>query len=270
MESNTVANSEVNLDTQELYDWGIEDRLQYYGTDQQQQQYQYQQQQQINNNSSSKSQVGYILPEHVQENNYLVATTEDQKIVKIPGQTLLPMSPLPPTQIMVKTEANKSNKYKPPQIKPNGIPGRRPMLPTVDMDANELMKVERKRARNRVAASKCRMRKLERIAVLDNQANALRNENDQLAKLAEKLRSQVYSLRQELRWHLNNGCRIAHQNIDQLDQDSNLVPSTVDKSTETNFEFRANSDSSPDSTTTTVCVKKEPPCFEEPPRKTTL
>ena len=72
---------------------------------------------------------------------HLVATTEDQKIVKIPGQTLLPMSPLPPTQIMVKTEANKSNKYKPPQIKPNGIPGRRPMLPTVDMDANELMKV---------------------------------------------------------------------------------------------------------------------------------
>ena len=74
MESNTVANSEVNLDTQELYDWGIEDRLdQYYGTDQQQQQYQYQQQQ-INNNSSSKSQVGYILPEHVQENNYLGKT----------------------------------------------------------------------------------------------------------------------------------------------------------------------------------------------------
>ena len=56
----------------------------------------------------------------------------------------------------------------------------------------KFFQVERKRARNRVAASKCRMRKLERIAVLDNQANALRNENDQLAKLAEKLRSQVY------------------------------------------------------------------------------
>ena len=74
--------------------------------------------------------------------DHLVATAEDQKIVKIPGQTLLPMSPLPPTHFMVKTsEANKSNKYKPPQIKPNGIPGRRPMLPTVDMDANEVMKV---------------------------------------------------------------------------------------------------------------------------------
>ena len=79
-----------------------------------------------------------------------------------------------------------------------------------------IFQVERKRARNRVAASKCRMRKLERIAVLDNQANQLRNENDQLAKLAEKYRSQVYSLKQELRWHLNNGCRIAQQNIDQL------------------------------------------------------
>ena len=68
--------------------------------------------------------------------------------------------------------------------------------------------VERKRARNRVAASKCRMRKLERIAVLDHQANQLRTENEQLVKLADKLRSQVYSLKQELRWHINNGCRL--------------------------------------------------------------
>ena len=51
------------------------------------------------------------------------------------------MSPLPSGQIMVKTEQNKTNKYKPPHIKPNGVPGRRPMLPTVDMDANELLKV---------------------------------------------------------------------------------------------------------------------------------
>ena len=69
-------------------------------------------------------------------------TNEDQKPSKISGQTtLLPMSPLPSGQIMVKTEPNKTNKYKPPHIKPNGVPGRRPMLPTVDMDANELLKV---------------------------------------------------------------------------------------------------------------------------------
>ena len=99
--------------------------------------------------------------------------------------------------------------------------------------------VERKRARNRVAASKCRMRKLEKIAVLDQQANQLRSENENLAKLAEKLRSQVYGLKQELRWHLNNGCRIAQsQNLDHLDHENHqsLVPPTMDKldkSTET-------------------------------------
>lgn len=71
-----------------------------------------------------------------------------------------------------------------------------------------LLQVERKRARNRVAASKCRLRKLERIAVLDNQASQLRAENEDLASLADKLRSQVYSLKQEIRWHVNNGCRI--------------------------------------------------------------
>ena len=140
------------IDDQELYDWGIEHRLdQYYGSDQQphpppHHQYQYQSHQpQINNNSGGGGkQVGYILPEHVQDtsNNYMVISEADQKPPKIPGQTLLPMNPIPPGQILVKSETNKTNKYKqPPPIKPNGVPGRRPMLPTVDMDANELLKV---------------------------------------------------------------------------------------------------------------------------------
>ena len=120
-----------------------------------------------------------------------------------------------------------------------------------------------------MAASKCRMRKLERIAVLDQQANQLRNENENLAKLAEKLRSQVYGLKQELRWHLNNGCRIAQsQNLDHLDHENHqsLVPPTMDKSTETTHShyeqhlqnFHQNSNSSPDSTTSPISIKKEP------------
>ena len=48
--------------------------------------------------------------------------------------------------------------------------------------------VERKRARNRVAASKCRLRKLERISVLDAQAQTLKADNERLAALADKLR----------------------------------------------------------------------------------
>ena len=50
------------------------------------------------------------------------------------------------------------------------------------------LQVERKRARNRVAASKCRLRKLERISVLDAQAQTLKSDNERLAALADKLR----------------------------------------------------------------------------------
>ena len=56
--------------------------------------------------------------------------------------------------------------------------------------------MERKRARNRLAASKCRMRKIERITVLDHQANQLRADNDELRNVAEKLKAEVYSLKQ--------------------------------------------------------------------------
>ena len=106
------------------------------------------------------------------------------------------------------------------------------------------------------------MRKLERIAVLDQQANQLRSENEQLVKLADKLRSQVYSLKQELRWHINNGCRIN----DQVDQ----VESTQDKSTETSinnaqFEMYENS---PDSTTS--CNIKKEPHFETDNRRSSI
>ena len=39
-----------------------------------------------------------------------------------------------------------------------------------------------------MAASKCRLRKLERISVLDAQAQNLKSDNERLAALADKLR----------------------------------------------------------------------------------
>ena len=57
-----------------------------------------------------------------------------------------------------------------------------------------LHQVERKRARNRVAASKCRLRKLERITVLDGQAQNLKADNDRLAAIADKLRYVICTL----------------------------------------------------------------------------
>ena len=103
-------------------------------------------------------------------------------------------------------------------------PGNFPPAPPFSLDANEAMKVERKRARNRIAASKCRyagavwhsivqignfaswrMRKIEKIQTLDQQTSTLKAENEELAGLAKKLKEQNYKLQQELRWHINNG-----------------------------------------------------------------
>ena len=125
----------IPIDDQQLYDWGIEHRLdQYYGhPDQPQppQPYPYPPGSQQQNNNKSTT-IGYVLPEHVQnqENAYLVTITDDQKPAK--NGVSLPINPVPPLKMDKKYHKT---------IKPNGVPGRRPMLPTLDMDANELMKV---------------------------------------------------------------------------------------------------------------------------------
>merc|ERR1712066_1193847 len=51
----------------------------------------------------------------------------------------------------------------------------------IDMETQEKIKLDRKRQRNRLAASKCRKRKLERISQLDDRVSALKNENADLA-----------------------------------------------------------------------------------------
>merc|ERR1712001_112295 len=47
----------------------------------------------------------------------------------------------------------------------------------IDMESQEVIKLERKRLRNRLAASKCRKRKLERISNLDEKVIDLKEEN---------------------------------------------------------------------------------------------
>ncbi|XP_061420987.1 transcription factor JunB-like [Lethenteron reissneri] len=79
----------------------------------------------------------------------------------------------------------------------------------VDMESQEKMKVERKRLRNRIAASKCRKRKLERIARLEEKVAALKANNAQLAGTAGTLREQVDTLKQRVLNHLGRGCRLA-------------------------------------------------------------
>ncbi len=78
----------------------------------------------------------------------------------------------------------------------------------IDMASQEKIKLERKRLRNRVAASKCRKRKLERISQLDDRVSALKGENAELAAVVKKLKAAVCDLKQEVMQHVNSGCEI--------------------------------------------------------------
>ena len=81
-----------------------------------------------------------------------------------------------------------------------------PPISPINMASQERIKLERKRARNRQAATRCRNRKLERIATLQDQADRLRATNNQLASEVGRLRETVYQLRRDISRHSAAGC----------------------------------------------------------------
>ncbi|KAM3876489.1 transcription factor Jun [Diretmus argenteus] len=94
-----------------------------------------------------------------------------------------------------------------PQIVPE-MPGETPPLSPIDMESQERIKAERKRMRNRIAASKCRKRKLERISRLEDKVKNLKSQNSELASTANMLREQVAQLKQKVMNHVNSGCQL--------------------------------------------------------------
>jgi len=78
----------------------------------------------------------------------------------------------------------------------------------IDMEDQEKIKLERKRMRNRLAATKCRKRKLERISHLDDRVAVLKGENAELAAVVKRLKASVCELKQEVMEHVNSGCQI--------------------------------------------------------------
>ncbi|XP_056443022.1 transcription factor JunB-like isoform X1 [Gadus chalcogrammus] len=91
------------------------------------------------------------------------------------------------------------------QSSDSGSPG--PMSP-IDMENQERIKAERKKLRNRLAATKCRRRKLERISRLEDKVKLLKNDNMGLSNTASLLRDQVAQLKQKVMTHVSNGCQL--------------------------------------------------------------
>lgn len=93
-----------------------------------------------------------------------------------------------------------------PQTVPN-ISSSPPVSP-VDMEYQERMKLERKRQRNRLAASKCRSRKLERISKLEEKVKLLKTENVELGSMVNQLKEHVGLLKVEVMSHVRAGCAL--------------------------------------------------------------
>jgi len=112
--------------------------------------------------------------------------------------------PLPFEGVSIKEEPQTVPSLGSPQSQ---LAGSQPPSP-VDMDEQEVIKLERKRLRNRIAATKCRKRKLERIARLEDRVRQIKSENSELAAVAARLRDQVMGLKKEALQHEQNGCQI--------------------------------------------------------------
>lgn len=115
------------------------------------------------------------------------------------------------------SDSNSTNMYDTliPSIKeikeePQTVPNlnQSPPMSPVDMEYQERIKLERKRQRNRLAASKCRSRKLERISKLEDKVKILKNENVELGSIVNQLKETVGLLKLEVMEHNKAGCQI--------------------------------------------------------------
>ncbi|KAM4583682.1 transcription factor JunB-like isoform 2-T2 [Odontesthes bonariensis] len=97
-----------------------------------------------------------------------------------------------------------------PQIVPDMLSSDNssPPMSPIDMENQEKIKAERKRLRNRLAASKCRRRKLERISRLEDKVKVLKTDNAGLSNTASVLREQVAQLKQKVMTHVSSGCQL--------------------------------------------------------------
>ncbi len=77
-----------------------------------------------------------------------------------------------------------------------------------DIKTQEQMKVERKKARNRIAASKCRLRRLQRESDLQGKVRVLKEHNHELDNEVTGLKAQINNLKKALIQHMKGGCQV--------------------------------------------------------------
>ncbi|KAE9548779.1 hypothetical protein FO519_008008 [Halicephalobus sp. NKZ332] len=93
----------------------------------------------------------------------------------------------------------------------------------LDLSEQERRKLERKRARNRMAASKCRQRKIERIQQLEGEVQQERQRFSNLQQSISSLEKTVAMLQNELARHKNSGCSLEKSTVNLMAHINNLM-----------------------------------------------
>ncbi|OQV13546.1 hypothetical protein BV898_12183 [Hypsibius exemplaris] len=77
-----------------------------------------------------------------------------------------------------------------------------------EVDASCRERNDVRRERNRVAAQRCRQRKVDKIWVLEERVQLLKSQNEQFRRHADSLRDVLVQLKRELKQHLQHGCNV--------------------------------------------------------------
>ena len=90
------------------------------------------------------------------------------------------------------------------------VPSNTPPLQSapIDLKMQEIIKHERKKLRNRLAAQRCRKRKIEREEELKDKVKELKLTYNELTTTRSELRKQVIELKQKVMNHVNMGCHV--------------------------------------------------------------
>lgn len=177
----------------------------------------------VNGSTANSTGVSAINPSLLAQSCAQFMTTIDQKPISIlPQQSQTFAHQVPPAAVYTTLQTSKPARnvnhqratpvqFQPkqeslsPQTVPSFVSG---SLTPINMDDQESAKLERKRARNRLAATRCRNRKLERISRLEDRVKELKGQNAHLAETASTLREEVFRLKQSIIDHTNNGCQV--------------------------------------------------------------
>ena len=101
-----------------------------------------------------------------------------------------------------------------PKLLPSGVDflsssSSSPPINPIDMREQEKVKLERKRERNREAASKCRKRKIEKIQKLEDKVKQVKRINSELTASIMEYRDKLDLLKQEVIEHAKSGCLLS-------------------------------------------------------------